>query len=300
MNRRRLATTALSLLLFALLFFITDVNRLVVTLRQTDPTWYAVAVLIFLFTYIPLTLRWQVLLRSVGYDTSARDCFAVIAISYGLNKLLPANSGDLARSKILQQYETVQHHSEVLGLVAIERVLDVLTLTALLLVFSVFVESRQTIQYTALIVGGGLIIAVAILSVRGARRHLFRYIPSAVRPPFERLLTSGKHLSKRSVVGLSGYSVTRWLLGSATLVPLAIAIDTTIGWQVAIFVTAAMSLTATLPFSPGGVGPVEAVGTGSLLLSGFTYSDALSLVVLQRSLGLVLTAVIGIVVYRFR
>lgn len=105
--------------------------------------------------------------RAVEGKLSLSACFEITAISYGLNKILPANSGDLARSKITERYTTVDSHGEILGLVAIERLLDVGAL-CLVLAISVSLLPISPGDLFPLFVVAGALVLVGIGFVRWA------------------------------------------------------------------------------------------------------------------------------------
>lgn len=302
MNRRQAATTALSLLLLISLFWFVDRQQLAETLQRTDLRWYVIGLVVFLSTYVPLSLRWQTLQTEVGYELTIQDSFEIISVSNGLNKLLPANSGDLARSKITEEYTPVDSHAELLGLVAFERVVDVLTLGTLIVASSLLIsiDAVSTVRNMAI---GTTILLIALLSLatlRPIREALLSSVPGSVQLSVNRVLFGYQRVSVPTLTRVGSYSLLRWLLGSITFLPLALALGQTVSVPLAIFATGVMSVAATLPLSPGGIGPVDTAGTGVFVLFGMSYSEALSLVILQRSLGLVLTAIVGIVVYNYR
>jgi uncharacterized protein (TIRG00374 family) len=284
------------------LFWVAGIDAIFDSMAQAKPVWYFLGVLVYLSTYVPLALRWQLLQRSIGINLSLFASFEVIVMSYGLNKLLPANSGDLARSTLTRRYTAIESHADVLGMVFFERVLDVLTLATLLFLTSLSLASSNASKVGVAALGLSVFVGLTLLvvAVPRVKRSFLALLPESIRATAERLLFGFKRISTSGLVAVSSYSIFRWLFGSITFIPLALALDQNVGLHVAIFATGTMSLAALLPLSPGGLGIVDTAGTGTLVLFGFSSTEALSLIVLQRSLGLLLTALVGIAVYNYR
>lgn len=302
MSKVRKLAYLIPIAFFGVFLFFIDLERFVAALTETDPRWYAVGVVVFTLSYIPLTARWRILMQSIGYGGSRRQHFEVIAITYGLNKVLPANVGDASRSAVSSMYLDIDEHSEILGLVVFERVIDVLTVGVFVLGATVMLPTRRTDRF--LVLAGGLLIGVVILLTIGtmakARTVARTLLPSSLNTLVENLLFTYNRLSARVVVSVVGYSLVRWTLLVAVFLVLGIAIGLEIPTPVAVLVVGLMSLTTVLPLSPGGIGPVETIGAGTLVLFDFLPETAVTIVFLHRSLGLVLTTLVGFAVHGYR
>jgi uncharacterized membrane protein YbhN (UPF0104 family) len=137
-------------------------------------------------------------------------------------------------------------------------------------------------------------------AVPATRKRVLALVPSSLESTVENVAFTYQILSRLEIATAVGYSIARWLLGIGMFLPLASALDLRIGIPLAVLVVGFMTLTASLPISPGSVDPVKSVGVGILVLFGLDSTAALSLMFLQRSLGLVLRAVIEMVVYSYR
>lgn len=295
MNRQRL-TTVLSLLLLAGLVYVAKPGRIIESLSSADLKLYFGAATLFLGVYIPITVRWKRLLEGLGTELSLADSFRVVAVSYGMNKVLPANSGDLARSKIVEGYVEVENHGEILGGVALERFLDILTITSIILFSSLFIASRYlaSVYLVVAAVTAGLIAAV-IGVLYG--ETLLEVVPGSAGEFLEDVYEGFRSVEREKAVELGFYSVVRWFAEVFIFVLLASALSIDLGFWEAGFITSMMSLIAAFPISPAGLGPVDLTGTGLLVVAGVSSSAGVALVALQRSLGVVLMGFIGFLVY---
>jgi uncharacterized membrane protein YbhN (UPF0104 family) len=285
--------------LLLLLFSLVDWGRLLGTLGSVSILLYLLAIVIFMATYLPLAKRWHVLAHAIGYEFDVLTSFRIVAISYGMNKLLPANAGDLARSKITERFEHVESHTELIGMVAVERFFDVSILVVLLVLTSLIVPlpGDTIVPQLIVVVTIGLLLGAAAFTRPNVRRLFLAWTPGRIRQKTDNLFFGYRRLSTRAVILGMGLTLLRWVLAAAVLSVVVAALGIRLDVAVAIFVVGLMSLVTILPISSGGIGPVEVAGTGAFVVFGFEYHTALSIIVLQRSLGLVLTAIVGLAVY---
>ncbi len=132
--RIRLALTAL--LAFALLWWLLQSVNLVEVWAhvRTADRWSLAGGLFFVgLTYVTRAIRWQYLLTPVG-PTRFRTAFRTTIIGFAALTLLPFRMGDLLRPYLLARQERLSG-SAVLATVAMERILDLMAVLALLAVF---------------------------------------------------------------------------------------------------------------------------------------------------------------------
>lgn len=127
---RRVFVTAI----FTLLLLIGVCHRrlvvLIDTLTTTSPCYHLLAAVAALLTYLLLAGRWAQLQSQLRADLDLYQCLEIVAISHSLNILLPANSGDLLRSRLIAQRGTVNSHSKILAFIMIERPIDFVIVVA--------------------------------------------------------------------------------------------------------------------------------------------------------------------------
>ena len=303
LNFRNILRYSITGILLLVLVSVADIRNITGQISQTDLGIYGIAVLVFSSIYLWSGLRWRSLTSGLGYSLGLNGSVKIIMMSYGFNKILPLNSGDLTRSKLMERYTDVDNHGKILGAVAMERFLDVLLLGALTGVSSLTLLSNSGSILWILLGAGLLISSMSLVRLKNKQvLELFDFIEELGAP------LKIVNFMKDGVKGFSeipnkklGESLVwhsmRWAAGILTLYILALSLGTPVSLFGATLVTGVMSLVAALPITPAGLGPVEVLGTGTLVLIGLSTNQAAALVILQRSLGLVLMGGLGAVVY---
>ncbi|MGW8282546.1 MAG: lysylphosphatidylglycerol synthase transmembrane domain-containing protein, partial [Gemmatimonadota bacterium] len=92
-------------------------------LRQADPIWLGLAVVLATFSMVLRAIRWRVLLEPVKDDTSFDSRFGAVCVGFAVNNLLPARMGEITRALALSRKEAVSLSASVASLV-VERILD--------------------------------------------------------------------------------------------------------------------------------------------------------------------------------
>ena len=106
--------------------------------------WLILAVLVYLSTFIPRTLRWQRLLMPIK-PFRFYGLLPIILVGYMANNLLPMRVGELFRAYFLKEKEKVSG-SSALATILVERVCDGLTLVLVLAVVLVFFPQKEWVN----------------------------------------------------------------------------------------------------------------------------------------------------------
>ena len=123
----------LSLGLF-LLWFISrglDFQLIAAEFRNVNYFWIALAVLASILSHMVRALRWNILIESMGYDTSASQTFHAVMTGYLSNLAVP-RLGEITRCVMLGKM-TNKPFNTLMGTVVSERVFDMFTLAFLVL-----------------------------------------------------------------------------------------------------------------------------------------------------------------------
>ncbi|MFB6242335.1 MAG: YbhN family protein [Candidatus Nanosalina sp.] len=285
------------------LLYLADLGRIAAQFSSVDITTYLLAVGVFLTIYFWSAFRWKSLTDGLGYSIGAWESAKIIAMSYGFNKMLPLNSGDLTRSKLMERYARVSSHGEILGAVAMERMLDVMFLGAISAISAVYLLGGTGVTTLLVLIAAVLVGFMVLIRVRA---DLFLKIlerlsdlgmPERLSGLLEESLEGYRDIPLENLAEVSIWHTLRWAAGIMVLYLLSVSLGHPISLAGAALATAVMSLVSAMPITPAGIGPVEALGTGILIVLGLSPAEAAALVVLQRSLGFVLMAVIGSLVY---
>ncbi|WEL20059.1 lysylphosphatidylglycerol synthase transmembrane domain-containing protein [Candidatus Nanohalococcus occultus] len=298
MNRRRLIETLTSLLLVSVLIYFADLGRTVQTLSKVKLEYYGLGVLLFLSTYLASGRRWQIIAESTGHEMNLLDAIRVVAVSYSFNKLLPWNFGDMVRSKISESYHNVESHGNILGGAGFERVLDAASISFIIGVAAVFTTTGSQVTGTVAAFAAVFIIG-AMLVYSGKLDGVIDHFPDRFSGFLEETLGGFRAVSLTELLEVLTLSQIKWWTEAIIFYVLALSISSGLGFWDAAIVTSIMSVFSALPISPAGIGPGDAAATGLLVYTGIPYSTALSLVVLQRTIGVMVQGVIGAIIYGF-
>lgn len=131
-------TAKLRQILFSVCAIVLAAIFIWLTLRQTDfqvlkqaaseanYIWFLLSMAISIFSYWLRAKRWQLLSEPIGHPFSAKAGFWAISFAYFMNLTIP-RSGEIARATSLYKMEKVPVDKS-LGIVVLERVIDVLFL----------------------------------------------------------------------------------------------------------------------------------------------------------------------------
>ena len=103
-----------------------DFERVANVLKETNYFWIFASMAISILTYWIRAVRWNLLLKPMGYNTQTSSGFWAIAFAYFMNLTIP-RSGEVARATSLYKMEKVPFEKSF-GTVVLERVIDLLFL----------------------------------------------------------------------------------------------------------------------------------------------------------------------------
>jgi glycosyltransferase 2 family protein len=258
--------------------------------------WLVAAVGLYALASLVRGERWHRILELTGVHARRIDCYALTAVGYMGNNVLPARAGEALRVVLLAQRSDGSKRT-LLGSVVAERMLD---LIALLMIFVVTVygvlstsevlPTDHPLVVTGVGVGLALAAAVAIWVLRA--HHIFERARDWLRP----LADAPRAILNRHGLILLGGTFVLWALEATVYLAVARAIDLNFSVSGVFYLVALTNFVAALPAAPGSIGTFDlAVKTGAINL-GATGSAALSYLILIRFVLYVPITVVGLVV----
>ncbi len=272
---------------------------------------YRLVLLAGVFTfgsYVFRTARWARLLQPHKQIPIPR-LLPVLVIGFALNNLLPARPGEFARAISLGQREGL---SKTLGLatIVVERVVDGLTLIAILVVLSVAFELPGWGRQVEVVSTAIFVVALAGLLFLLWREQLATQIlnrvigllPDRFADKLNGMFSSfilGLHSlrSPRDIGTIFALSLGAWLcetthylliLSAFGLIP-----DIRLRLLAAAFTMVIVNLSIAIPAAPGGVGPFEWAGSLALGVFGIASGSAVSAVLVAHTMQYVLVTGLG-------
>ena len=296
-SRRFWLGLVVSLIFIGLLLARLDLDEMVRSLREANYL-FVIPGLVFYFTAVAFrTLRWRLLLLPLR-RIPARRLFRVVVVGYMANNLLPVRLGEVVRGYYVGQREGVSK-SAALATIAVERVVDGVTLLFVLSAVAVFLPVTGLVQglaedvgipwpilataTTAPFVGVlGLLMLVAYrpwwaLRWTGAvTRRLPARLEGRVMGLAELFVTGlGVLRNPRRLALVFLLSLPVWLAEAAMYYVIGFSFDLSpalggAGAMVAamLAVTVTSNLATALPSSQGGIGPFEFFAAATLVVLG--------------------------------
>jgi uncharacterized membrane protein YbhN (UPF0104 family) len=259
-------------------------------------TWLLGAVCIYLVNACVLRgERWLLLLRRNGGEQSHRaDCYALSAVGFMGNNVLPARAGDAMRVMGMAPRAHVTYRG-VIGTLIAERVLDVVVLLA------VFVVVAFGLLHGVALPGGGrfeLVLGIAAvlamaavvtgfwLARRGTLRHWLDYLKPMIQATAN---LRGRHGAEALGLTLAIWGteiVVWWMTGRAAGVDFSLL--------QACYLISLASIFIMVPAGPGYIGTLDAAVIFGVKAIGGTGQAALSYLLLLRFILLIPITLVGL------
>jgi uncharacterized membrane protein YbhN (UPF0104 family) len=306
---RTVTLTVGSLLAFVALALMTvylDPTDVLDSMRSADPGVVLLAAFIYILSWPLRGMRYQDILRTIGYREKWGFLTGAVFISQTGNLVFPARAGDAVRAYIIKARRGIPYPSGFASL-AVERVYDLLTITfmagVVLLGLTVTGslgeleaallgqpvegsegQSGQTALFVAAAVGLGAVLAVVVIlytaqqdrnHVRAAMHRVSSdsyadYVAGVIEQFVGDIQTVAQ--DRRAFLRVGVTSLVIWLLDVvvAIVVLLAFGVEVSLPLLVGagFFAVSVGNLAKVLPLSPGGIGLYE--GAFTLLIVALT------------------------------
>ena len=282
-NRRTLFALAVSVAFLALVFWSIDFDEFLDAFAEANYLWLIPAVIVYFLAFTLRAWRWQSLLAHLGGVTLGRSYF-VATIGYAANNVLPLRLGEFVRAYLLRRNPGLDMTAS-LATIAVERILDGLTLLLWLGIGLLFFASMWTLsplltlaaQVAAVVfISAGVAVMLAVLFPDAA----LRVGNTVTRPLPERYATRLMGIAESLLHGFAALKDARkipfWFVvsnavwGGEALVYIlvAVAMDVDIHIVVLCVAVAASNLATAVPSSSGGIGPFELLAKETLVRAG--------------------------------
>lgn len=256
-----------------------------------DLAWLAVAVVGYFGACAIRAERWGLLLRHDGALPRRSDTYALTAVGFMGNNVLPARAGDALRVVLLAPRAQANKRS-VLGTLIAERILDVVVLLGLFAIVAVGLldgaalpsTSRLVIGAAALAGLGALAAVVAWRLHRRERLHVLRPLASAT------MRLRGGH-GARAV----GVTAALWAAEIAVWWACAEAAGLELSALEACYLISLASIFVLVPAGPGYAGTLDAAIIMGVSAVGHSESEALAYLVLLRLVLLLPITIAGLI-----
>jgi uncharacterized protein (TIRG00374 family) len=275
------------------------------SIARANPLYLLAAFVIYYVGFPLRGYRWTLLLQGAGTKISVRDSTEIIFISWLVNCLVPAKLGDVYRAYLLRLNADVSL-SRTFGTVFIERVFDLFAIVLLGLAAGYWSFRNNVSGEVQIVFAIGLavvvVLAVGLFLVRNFGSRLVRRLPLPHRVVdfYDRFEEGVFSTELRRLPLVAVVTALIWATEAMRLylVILALGFPLSLGISGAFFVALIASLLTAVPFTPAGLGLVEAGVAGILVgLYNTPLQDASAIVVLDRVISVLSIIVFGSIAY---
>ncbi|MFQ5457440.1 MAG: lysylphosphatidylglycerol synthase transmembrane domain-containing protein, partial [Myxococcota bacterium] len=264
----RIATAVLfplALLAGCIYFFKIDLQSFIEIWSSLNP-WFLIPAFAFNLAMLVLRARrWQLILRSTPEhprDIRFRNVFGVLTIGYLANHIFPAPSGEVARAVVLsRRQELTKVH--VLSTIVVERVLDVLSMTPIVLFVVAVIPLPAWLEHLVFLAGVALLVmAVAGVIVHNQRKRLLAAGEAIIRRfgeraqgrlvAFRESFGEGLYILQdlRGLTTVYGYSLGAWLLQVAIVHMVSRALHHPLNLGLSVLLIILANVGSVLPLGP--------------------------------------------------
>jgi hypothetical protein len=106
-------------------------DKLITDFKSASPFWILMVILAFMVSNLSRALRWQMLVRPLGFEPKLSNAFWTVMLGYFVNLGIP-RSGEFVRAGTFAKYEGIGAE-KVMGTIVVDRIMDVICLAALML-----------------------------------------------------------------------------------------------------------------------------------------------------------------------
>jgi len=312
-----LLSIGLAALFLYLAFADVNFSEVLDLVSQASVFWTVLFIIFTLLGHYIRTLRWKIILNSVKADTKMKNLFGALMIGYGVNCVTP-KLGEVTRAIMIGKYENLSRTS-MFGTVIVERVIDIITLGASVLI-SAFIWSESLyeifpwLEATLYISAAGLftVLVLFYLSVKFKERfygYLLKLVSKFSKNIAERL----EYIFEMLLQGFTALKGTKnYILTVVTTVIMIIIYALTsyfgffmlhmqtlsnVNFAMAWIVMSISSIGVVIP-TPGSTGSYHALAKTTLvLLFGFGETISAAYAFLTHIVSYILFIVVALIMY---
>lgn len=300
---------ALAIIIFLVARLDINLHEVWLNIKHANGWLLLLAFAIFYTTFVLRALRWRGMLENAGINAangytlpSLPHIVAILLLSWFANCIVPAKLGDGYRCWLLRR-DTGARFSATLGTILAERLVDLVVLftmmgSAGLLAFHGSMPSAVT---NTLVAGIALIVvgAAVLTAMMFGKDRIAHFVPHRFREHYDHFHAAVFACLRRPVMPVA-VSVGIWVLDGCRLYCVIHALGADLSFSLALFVALMSALLTTLPFTPAGLGVVEAAVIVVLKLVDVDPAMAGSIAVVDRLINYWSLIAIGALLYAWR
>lgn len=283
-----------------------DFEVILEEIKKSSILFVVLALIAGVLSHLARALRWNLLLKPMGYKASVANSFHAVILGYLVN-LGTARLGEITRPAVLSKLEGIPFN-KLVGTIVTERIID-LIITLLITVSIIAIQFDKIKEFltdtlnkfdsSSIVVFSllGIAMLLGILAIRYRKRLYDLPILNRFKSFIEGMVEGLMSIFKMEQRGLFiFYSLFIWLmyLMMPYFILYALPGTSSLGMGAAItvlfFGTAAMIIPV-----PGGIGPFEILVPAALALYGIAEQTAKAYALLTHSIQILVVVGVGII-----
>lgn len=268
-----------------------DFNILKENISKGNFTGFYLVMLVSILVYVFRTLRWQMLIKSAGYQTKFYNAFAALSISYFVSFIIP-RLGEVTRCLSVKKQHDIPFMA-LLGTVIIERIIDVICLL-LMLLLTIVLQFNQIMEFMkenifhpfyeetiVKIISGNIIVLIITISIILIGTALFFYFRKYTREKSPKIILKFIEGFKQGLLSISKlkekklfffYTFSIWLgYYLMTYFWFSVFKETSVlGWGACLAIVSIGTIGRSIPIQGGGMGAYHFLVTNVIVLYGLS------------------------------
>lgn len=258
--RQALIGLAVGAALLALTMERAPMGAILASLRALDSSWALLALLAYAADLGLRVIRWRLLFAKVAPLPAVTFARALL-VGYGLNILLPARLGELARIEYLK-LRTQTRRSAAIPAIVVERAMDgLLVLSALAIGLTAAGHAGASSPILVGLIGAGAamvaVLAAAPLVLRRVPGWVARRLPARAGESLARARAAFAAMDGWTLIGAALITVAIYLAEVAALAAMLQAVGAPPAPGLLLALLGAASLSTLLPTAPGFLGSYQ-------------------------------------------
>lgn len=279
-----------------------DLNEVRADLAACDKRLVLLGLLAHYSTYYLKGLRWKLSLGDLTRQVSTGAFTTIMIFFNAVDNLVPGKLADLYAAHLARINFRIRR-SAALGSLVFQRLLDAWVVLALAGLSSWVLFSDHLPSGVVWVLGGGLLIALAITGAMGFMMLIRRSTPRWVPKPVTEMIQAFNETlwpARRDWGPVLLLTLLVWTMETLWMFCLLSAFDVSVSLPQLVFLTQIPLLASAFPLTPSGAGAVEITLFGCLTLCAVPASLAASITVLNRLIDYWLHIALGALIWLLR
>jgi len=275
------------------------------SLRQVVPTYLGLALSSVAVNMFSKGFRWRVLLGQTGQRVKFLKILRAMFVGQMFNLIFPGRVGDLSRAQMVGRLDGGRVF--VLGTVALEKILDMLSYALLFITILILIPLPAWMGQSAYILTGiALVLGLTTFVAANQQYRVTRVLEKSLnrlplprKEQFKRYIRSGFSSlntlqSRGDILKLVGWSALIWLTAILNNHLLMWAMNIHLPLTASILLLIILQAGISIPSVPGRIGVFEYLCVLTLSLFGIEQATALSYGILLHSITLIPQLLVGL------